>query len=227
MDKGPTRGLFGLNQKDFTVPRMAPIKSGAITMTYPTTHLNNLADIRTGFTFREAIKEEPESGLRMLQIADIKTSVLNECSTLPEIHWSPNKPPQTLKPNDIVIVARGANNRAAIYKAPDQVIPTNQLMVVTCTSNDLLPDYLCWLLNYNVIKRQLIEARTGTNIPSLKKGDLQLLEITLPPIAIQQKILEINELGQKELETLQQLQHNTETMLNGMFSKLLNGEAPE
>ena len=186
--------------------------------------LGKLADIRTGFTFRGAIKEQPGSGVRLLQIADLRDDALRE-DKLPEIQWPGGKPPPALNNNDIVMVARGINNRAAIYKGKHQVVPSNQLFVITITASELLtPDYLCWFLNFEGIRHQLVRARTATNIPSLKKGELQTLEINVPPLSTQKEILAIHTLGQKELQTLQQLQQNTETMLSGLFKQLLTGK---
>lgn len=186
--------------------------------------LGKLADIRTGFTFRGAIEEQPGSGVRLLQIADLRDDVLCE-DELPEIQWPGGKPPPALNNDDIVMVARGVNNRAAIYKGEHQVVPSNQLFVITITANELLtPDYLCWYLNFEGIQRQLVKARAGNNIPSLKKGELQALEINVPPLSVQKEILAINTLGQRELQTLQQLQQNTETMLSGLFKQLLTGK---
>lgn len=193
-------------------------------MKYPLKMLGEIAGIRTGFTFRGEVRPSPGSGLYMLQIAEIQDSVINDADGMPEIEWPGNSAPTVLQHDDIVMVARGVRNRAAIFKGNIQVVPSNQVMVVVINSREILPDYLCWQLNYSATQKQLAESRGGTNIPSINKNALQAIRIAIPPMEIQKKILAVEALGQSEIKTLKQLQQNTENMLAGMFAQLLNGE---
>lgn len=193
-------------------------------MKYPLKALGDIAGIRTGFTFRGEVRQSPGSGLYMLQIAEIQENVIDGATGLTEIEWPGNNPPPVLRFNDIAIVARGVRNRAAIFKSDIQVVPSNQVMVVVNHSEEVLPDYLCWQLNYSVTQKLLIESRGGTNIPSINKNALQSVHIPIPPLEIQKKLLAIDELGRSEINTLKLLQHNTENMLAGMFAQLLDGE---
>lgn len=193
-------------------------------MKYPLTMLGDIAEIRTGFTFRGEVRQSPGSGLYLLQIAEIKNGVIDNSAGLPEIEWPGSNAPPILQDNDIVLVARGIHNRAAIFKGDTQVVPSNQVMVVVNRSQKFLPEFLCWQLNYRATQKQLMESRGGTSIPSINKNALQAIRIPSLPREIQQKILALEALGQSEINTLKQLQQNTEDMLAGMFDKLLNGE---
>lgn len=193
-------------------------------MKYPLKMLGEIADIRTGFTFRGEVRQSKSSGLYMLQIAEIQDNVIDGPTGLTEIEWPGNNPPPVLRFNDVVIVARGIRNRAAIFKSDIQAVPSNQVMVVVNQSEEVLPDYLCWQLNYSATQKLLAESRGGTNIPSINKNALQSVRIAVPPLEIQNKILAIEELGRSEIKTLKQLEQNTENMLAGLFSQLLNGE---
>lgn len=193
-------------------------------MKYPIKMLGDIADIRTGFTFRGEVRQVSGSELYMLQISEIQDGVIDNAEGMPEIEWPGNGAPPVLRHDDIVMVARGVRNRAAIFKGNIQVVPSNQVMVVVNQSEEVLPDYLCWQLNYSATQKLLAEKRGGTNIPSINKNALQTVHVAIPPLDIQNKILAIDEVGRNKIKTLQQLQQNTENMLAGMFAQLLSGE---
>lgn len=186
------------------------------------TKLIQIADIRAGYTYRETPKPMPDSGILMLQIRDMRDSQTIEIETLQEIKWE-GKESQVLKQGEVVIAARGIHNTAAILqwnKTDKKVIPSNQLLVLTPKQN-ILPEYLCWVLNYPKTQQQLDEMRTGTNIPSINKRHLGELSVPLPTLEVQQKIIRLYQLRQKEKALVEALETNRDALTNGIYQKLL------
>lgn len=183
--------------------------------------LEDIADIRTGYTFRGALEESPEGDIRVLQIKDMRQRSRLDPLTLPRVVWEARGEPPLLQPKDIVVVARGESNTAALFPGGEAVVPSNQLLVVSAKRRNVLPEFLCWLLNQEVVHRQLIEARTGTNIASIGKSDLSGLDLSLPSLETQQKVLRLQGLWDEEQRLLDDLKKNRETMLKGMFRQLL------
>lgn len=186
------------------------------------TKLKQIADIRAGYTYRETPKPMPDSGILMLQIRDIRDSQTIDIETLQEIKWE-GKESQVLKQGEVVIAARGIHNTAALLQlngTDKKVVPSNQLLVLT-PKKTVLPDYLCWVLNYPKTQQQLDEMRTGTNIPSINKKHLEELSVPLPALDVQQKIIRLYELRQKEKSLMEELETNRDTLINGMYQKLL------
>lgn len=184
--------------------------------------LIQIADIRAGYTYRETPKPMPDSGILMLQIRDMRDSQTIEIETLQEIKWE-GKESQVLKQGEVVIAARGIHNTAALLqwnKTDKKVIPSNQLLVLTPKQN-ILPEYLCWVLNYPKTQQQLDEMRTGTNIPSINKRHLGELSVPLPTLEVQQKIIRLYQLRQKEKALVEALETNRDALTNGIYQKLL------
>tara|TARA_R110000787_G_scaffold164366_3_gene277484 strand:- start:11829 stop:12452 length:624 start_codon:yes stop_codon:yes gene_type:complete len=201
-----------------------PAKDGLmITMnTSMTTKLKQIADIRAGYTYRETPKPMPDSGILMLQIRDVRDSQIIDIDSLQEIKWE-GKESQVLKQGEVVIAARGIHNTAALLqlsKTDKKVVPSNQLLILTPKKN-ILPEYLCWILNYAKTQQQLDEMRTGTNIPSINKRHLEELSVSLPTLEVQQKIIRLYQLRQKEKALVAALETNREVLINGMYQKLL------
>lgn len=75
--------------------------------------LADIADIRTGFTFREKIDENPDNGnARIAQIKDVRAVWENtnsnnlHASLLPKIHWE-GKDKAFVEPGTVLLPTRG------------------------------------------------------------------------------------------------------------------------
>lgn len=189
------------------------------------TVLKKIADIRSGYTFRGKAKEQPGSGIRMLQIKDVRESTVIQTESLLEIEWPGRSNMPTIEKHEIAIVARGTANNAALMESNATVVPSNQLLVLSVKSNAIVPEYLCWWLNRPSTQAVLTGQHAGTSIPSLSKKALSELSIPVPDIAMQRKILNLSHLQAQEKELYERLLKNREMMLEGLFQQwLVNGE---
>lgn len=181
--------------------------------------LEDIAHIRTGYTFREALEDVPDGDIRVLQIKDIRQRAVVDASDLPRVFWAGRGEPPLLQQNEIVLAARGEHNRAAIYLGGEPVVATNQLLILSVTALRVLPEFLSWLLNQEQAQRQI--KTEGTNITAINKAALGSIQLPVPPMEIQQKILALQGLWDEERVVMARLQQNREAMMNGMFRKLL------
>lgn len=189
------------------------------------TILKKIADIRSGYTFRGKAEEKPGSGIRMLQIRDVRENSVIQSRDLIEIEWQGNQNIPTIDEGDIAIVARGIANTAALMTGTEKVVPSNQLLVISLKSEICLPEYLCWWLNRQSTQAILTGYHVGTSIPSLSKKELSELSIPVPELSVQRKILNLSELQRQEKLIYEQLLKNREIILEGLFQQLLvNGE---
>lgn len=187
--------------------------------------LNKIADIRSGYTFRGKVDEKPGSGIRMLQIRDVRDNKIIQDRDLVEIEWKGNQNIPTIEQGDIAIIARGISNNAALMNGTEKVVPSNQLLVLSVKSKEVLPEYLCWWLNRPSTQVTLTGCHAGTSIPSLSKKELSGISIPVPDISIQNKILGLFKLQLQEKNLYERLLKNREIMLEGLFQRLLdNGE---
>ena len=87
----------------------------------------------------------------------------------------------------------------------------------------ILPEFLCWSLNRPEMQHWISEGAgsQGTSLVMLNATTAKALQLNIPTLAIQQKIMRLNELWEKEQQLTQALLSNRETMLQGMFQHLL------
>lgn len=189
--------------------------------------LKQVANIRTGYTFRGKITETVDGNAHILQIKDLRRqyselrmSELN-AETLPKILWHGNQS-TLLKSNSIVIPSRGEHYNAILFNQKIDVVPTSQTLVITVKTSGILPGFICWTINQRETQQYLHCESRGSSIPLLSKSSLELLPIQVPPLSIQNKILNLHNLWEDEEKTHRELLKNREHQLEGICQALLN-----
>lgn len=189
--------------------------------------IKDIAEIRTGYTFRRGEPRHGHYKLLGLHISDIRHSRLIDHEALHPILWDAKGLPPVLEPGEVVLAAKGNYNPAALYEGPQyRVVPSSQFLILTIKTRArerLSPAYLCWVLNYAPTQRRMTDTQTGTNIPSVSKRALGDIEMPVPSLAQQEKILQLQAIGDAQRDAMNALITNNENMLNGMFQQLING----
>lgn len=187
--------------------------------------LKDIAEIRSGHTFRGKIEETPTGNFRVMQIKDLRGKREIRPHTLPFIQSGNLNKSNLVQEDDVVMPARGEHYNAAVFKSDrtlnEPIIATNQIFILRLDKNNILPGYLCWYLNQSETSNYLKSEIRGSNIPFISKQSLSRLKLPIPPIEIQSKIVALVELQEKERQLTEQLMQNRETMLKGMFQQLL------
>ncbi|MDN3396122.1 MULTISPECIES: restriction endonuclease subunit S [unclassified Pseudoalteromonas] len=198
--------------------------------------LSNIADVRSGFTFREKTEEvDKEIGnAHIAQIKDVReiwehsNSSLLIPSQLPLIKWE-GKNKAFVESGTVIIPARGSKGgyfRATYIGSSSTsdlpLVVSSQFLVLT-PKPKILPQFLCWSLNRAAIQHSLSigAGSQGTNIAMLNTKTVSQLKLEVPCIETQWKILHLNDLWEQEQKATQALLKNRETMLQGMFQQLL------
>lgn len=189
----------------------------------------DIADVRTGYTFRGATGKGFGLPVRAAQIGDLRGVTEFRPGDLSWARWEGRGEVPALRPGEILLAAKGSHNRAALFlsDADDEpVVPSSQFLVLTLSPQaGLSASYLCWALNYTSTQRQLADQQRGTNIASLSKAALLNIRIPVPSEEVQARILRLQHLWDEERALYAALAQNRETMLTGMFSKLIHGES--
>lgn len=186
--------------------------------------LNEIADIKSGFTFRTSIEDQVEGNIHILQIKDMRghTLIQSDVLKLPKTVWEGRGEPPILQRGDVVLTARGENIRAAWIDCDEPVIVSSQLFIIRPKQAKILPAYLCWFLNNAEASRKHFEANlTGSSMPALNKVTVSALPIHVVPLALQQQILAIQDIADQEINVLDQLKKNRQQMLKALFKTLL------
>lgn len=178
--------------------------------------LSDVADIVLGQTFRaKAETDDAKSGVKLLQIKDIKEGFFSDAGRLPFATSSSSSEKMILRDGDVVIPLRGSRYESAIIKFEDQefpVITTNQVAIVRPKSLVVSGEFIIWFLNSNRGRLALSKVSSGTSISSINKASLEGLEIPVPEPKVQKKIVAIYFLWREQRGVLQELINNGDSL---------------
>jgi len=182
-------------------------------------NLSELADIKLGYSFREAIASEENGDIGVVTAKNINENAI-ELNSVTKIQNRQFKSDHFLSNGDIVINTR-LNFKAGIYfcRNNNKTIVSSPLMVIKIKDkNSLLPEYLNIHLNSSAIQRQLnIMADTGV-VPFIGLSQIKNLNIVIPSIERQRKIIQFDNLAKKEEE----ISNKIMILKNKIYSKVIN-----
>lgn len=112
-----------------------------------------------------------------------------------------------LKNGDVLFAAKGTKNFATVFENFNEPsVASTSFFVLRPTDKKVLPDYLAWVLNSHTTQTLLKSQAIGTSIPSISKQVLENLEIAVPSIEMQNAILQITKLRNKEKSLRQKIE---------------------
>lgn len=158
--------------------------------------LADVAQVRTGFSFRGKVDDDPAGDVAVLQTKDVDATGHLTPTDCIHIKDGPAYAGHFLEPGDVVVQSRGNAFPAGQVEAPFHGIAAIGLHVVR-PSPKLLPAYLAWLLNHPTMQAMLSGMAHGSRIPFLSKASLAELRIPLPSLETQHRITSVAALQQE------------------------------
>ncbi len=173
--------------------------------------LHEIADIKTGITFRNRLLDNLEGEIKVIQMKDV-----DEFGNISErlVHISKDlvKPKHLLLPGQIILLAKGKYTSACLIPDSDKnlVISSAFFSIKIKQNQHVLPKYLQWFLNQPVARNYFKSFATGTSMFSLPMSVLKNLDVPLPTMPVQEKVVKMIELRQQEKSVVMQLEEEKE-----------------
>lgn len=185
--------------------------------------LASVVDIRLGHPFRGAIPEKQSGDVRVIQLKDLSRTGLRDCDALLTTTIDGRKEPEWVRDQDLVFVARGWSNYAALVSnPPPRTVCSPHLYLMRVKRPDwLLPGFLAWQLQQPPAQRYLRQAAEGTLQVSIRRSELEKVVVRVPPIAQQRIVLELQRVASAERSAYEALIKNREDELAAIAERLL------
>lgn len=180
--------------------------------------LEELVSIRGGHPFRSSVDAVPEGSVAVVQMKDILPNSQIDWSAVVTTELTRRKDPDWLRLGDLLFVARGNRYHAAhVAQLPAQSVCGAHLFHLTVNNPaTLIPAFLAWQISQSPIQRQLQQAASGSNQLSIARPALEALTITVPPLAVQQRIVQMAASALREKAVLTALIRNREQELDAL-----------
>jgi len=142
----------------------------------------------------------------------------------PEIYMESRLKKHVLQKGDLLVMAKGNNNRVCFYSGDiGPSVASSTFFVIRLKSKNVISEYLQWYLNTSKMQNVLSSMSKGSHILSLSKKSLSTIEINIPSIEMQQNVINIQSIwGQESAlshELLKQKKKYYEYLLLNLIKK--------
>jgi restriction endonuclease S subunit len=194
-------------------------------MDFQKTKLKDLANIDSGFTFRTRIVNDPGGNVFAIQMRDISDLKTGISQTPHKVFIEKLSEKYPLRKGDILFAAKGSNNYAVCYDTEySPAVAASAFFVIRPDKKKILPEYLCHVINSEIVQNYLRSNLAGTYIPNINKHTLTEMKIPIPPPAVQQKIVMFLRLFQKETELIHAITSKRELIMNELVKNMITGK---
>ena len=186
--------------------------------------LGEIASVRSGLVLsRKLAHENPAQRYRLLNLRSItpegyidmnETDVFDAKETLPGEYLS--------QVGDIVIRLSAPYTAVLIDEESEGMVVSSNFVIVRTDPQELLPEFLYWLLNTSEVKHRMFENSSSNMLGAVKPKFFADYEITPLPIPEQQKIAAINALAKAESKLLRQLANAKEQYYEAILRNTFN-----
>ena len=191
--------------------------------------IDEIAEIQTGFQFRQKLEPDPAGAHYVVQAKDIDHlgHRLDPASL-----WAVSLPRQPgneiLRAGDVLYLAKGRRNYATpIGHLPGNTVAAAYFFVLRPRSQAIQPEYLAWYINQPPVQGGLVDFFRGTGIPFIRMEDFAALEVPIPPLDVQERIVALHALALRESELLSQLESKRTQLIRGLCLAAARRNGPE
>lgn len=163
--------------------------------------LDSIAEIRAGVTLRgrDATRPVLEGPIRLVRIGDISRDGRIAPESIIRIHPAESIGPDLfLRPGDVLVAARGTRNTAAVFNLDLPGAIAGAQFFVLRPKGQVLPEFLAWFLRSEPVSRYFDNRRKGTYVQLIQRADIAEIEVPLPPMDEQRRIVAMADLVEQE-----------------------------
>lgn len=134
--------------------------------------------------------------------------------------------PRWLEVGDVLFAAHGSHNTASYIgesfkDLPFKAVATPMFFVLRVRDERLLPEYLAWFINAVPSQRYFQQHAEGTGTKSVRRQCLEGLEVVIPALEAQEKIIALaNNINQQQ-QHINQLAQANRQLLDGIAEDLV------
>jgi hypothetical protein len=169
--------------------------------------VSDLATIRSGSPFRERIVHEPGGRFRVVQGKDIGLDGTLGLDAMVRLSEVPGKGmPDVLRAGEVTLQTRGSSYRAALVPQSDiPMVAAGSLYVLAPEASRIDPEFLVLYLNLPGTQATLRQLATGSTILNLRRSAVEHLEVPLPSLSDQRRLVELGRLVRKQSDVAERL----------------------
>lgn len=191
--------------------------------------LATLASIRAGHQTREAVEPVAGGAYFFLQIRDFNPD-RTELTTgeMVRIDAGSIRDDLLLQAGDVLFLAKGVRTFSyPLGELPGPTLAASYFFVLR-PGQEAVPAYLAWFLNLDSTRRHLARhSGFGANVPVVRRDVLEELEVPLPDLATQHKIVALAALMARQQELQAELAEKQRLLYTAACVQAANQSLPQ
>lgn len=191
--------------------------------------LKKLVNIRSGMVVSKTANSNEDlltdAFVRMIGTSDFNEDLVLRENLEPNVFYKESIKKNYLQENEILFNAKGKRFFATLFTNQyENTIASAVFLILTLTSDLVSHQYLVWFLNHPETLKIFNSKQSTQVMPAITKQELGDLEILIPDIDIQNKIVEIDQLKQQRIKTEKELIQLHENYINAItYKQIKNG----
>ena len=180
------------------------------------TLLKDIAEIRSGVY----LNSPPGNEVAYMQMKDLLMDSPEKTASF--VAYNPKMDKNLLQKEDLLFAGKGTTYLCMLFNLDIKAVASTTLYVIRVQNDNILPEYLCWYLNQPNMVSKIRASQIGSSTPLIHKSTLEGLEIPVPNIAIQQKVMEISKLQKRETYLINTLAEKRASIVNQLLINEIN-----
>lgn len=191
--------------------------------------LADACTIHTGYTARGRLEPAAAGGVLAIQLRDISPEGIVDPERLTRVQLEGLAERYFVRTGDVVFRSRGERNTASALdeRLQEPALAVLPLMVLRPKRDVVTPEYLAWAINQPPAQRHFDSAARGTNIRMIPRSSLDDLELDVPDIETQGKIVVVDALAERERELAQLAADTRRKMISLLLVERANSMRPK
>lgn len=166
--------------------------------------IGELAEVQMGYPFRTRLEHDPQGDVAVIQMKDIDDANLLHADQAIKVTLPRGKGHHLLRAGDLLFRSRGRSNGAAeVLDGIGPAVLSAPMLLIR--PHGVLPAYLCWFINAPATQDQLAAMAEGTSVRMISAEALKTLDVPLPSMAAQQRIVQAAALAEQEQSLLSRI----------------------
>jgi restriction endonuclease S subunit len=186
--------------------------------------IKHIVSLMAGHPFRGSIEHTPDGDVAVVQMKDVDPEGGLNDANLYRVQVTGRKKPDYLQRGDILFIGRGNRIYAVLVDRDLKGTvagPHFFILRVNQSNRSVMPDYLVWYINHNRAQRYFSQHVAGTSLPHINRTTLEDLPVIVPPLDVQQRIVNAHLCRLKEKALLERLIEKKRQFLDQLLEQTL------
>jgi restriction endonuclease S subunit len=188
--------------------------------------IKDLATVQMGYSFRSRLDSTGDGNVSVIQMKDLSQDNIVDCSALIKIDMDSVKEHHLSRVGDLIFRSRGQDTSSAILlEEPGPAVITAPLLRIRVMNPEKIqPLYLNWYIGQRDAQVFFASRAKGTVQKMISKEAIEDLEVAVPSLDIQQKIVELAALSAREQVILHEIKEKRKNYISTILTSYAKGE---